>query len=94
MEHQTRTHPVLSACGLNCGLCLQKLLANYNDGRKKSFFCVAVNLLKLDDLKGTIRQIENEVNPDASIKEKAKTATLLFQALANERNISLKLRKK
>ena len=28
---------------------LEKLLAGYNDGRRKSFFCLAVNLLELSD---------------------------------------------
>ncbi|MCL1914071.1 MAG: DUF3795 domain-containing protein [Eubacteriaceae bacterium] len=73
---------------------LQNLLANYNDGRKKSFFCVVVNLLELQDVKRVIRQIENEVDPSDPIKEKARTATRLFQALADERFITLKLRKK
>lgn len=29
---------------------LNELLENYNDGRKKTLFCLAVNLLELDDL--------------------------------------------
>lgn len=34
------------------------LLANYNDGRKKSFYCIAMNLLELSDLKTIVEQIE------------------------------------
>ena len=30
---------------------LSFLLKNYNDGRRKSFFCLAVNLLDLEDIK-------------------------------------------
>lgn len=30
---------------------LKYLLENYNDGRRKSFYCLAVNLLDLEDLK-------------------------------------------
>lgn len=30
---------------------LNSLLSRYNDGRRKSFFCVAVNLLDLQDIK-------------------------------------------
>ena len=30
---------------------LKLLLKGYNDGRRKSFFCLAVNLLDLEDLK-------------------------------------------
>ncbi|MCL2047236.1 MAG: DUF3795 domain-containing protein [Defluviitaleaceae bacterium] len=72
---------------------LQNLLANFNDGRKKSFFCVAVNLLQLGNLKNIMRQIENEINPNDPIKEKAKAAARLFQAVADEQGIELKLRK-
>ena len=30
---------------------LNRLLSEYNDGRKKTLFCVAVNLLPLEDLR-------------------------------------------
>jgi len=73
---------------------LQKLLANFNDGRRKTFFCVAVNLLELEDLKKIMQHIESDINPDDPIKEKAKAATRLFQTVADEQNIAIKLRKK
>lgn len=37
---------------------LDSLLANYNDGRKKIFFCLTVNLLELVDLKKVLEQIK------------------------------------
>jgi len=73
---------------------LQKLLSNYNDGRRKTFFCVAVNLLELEDLKKIMQRIESEISPDDPIKERAKTVVGLFQAMADEQNIAIKLRKK
>ena len=72
---------------------LEKLLKNYDDGRRKSFFCLAVNLLELADIRTVIKQIENETKPDEPLKDKAKTAARLFQAAADEQSISLKLRK-
>jgi len=30
---------------------LEFMLENYDDGRRKNFYCIAVNLLKLDDLR-------------------------------------------
>jgi len=72
---------------------LGKLLANYDDGRRKGFYCLAVNLLELPDIKTVMEQIENKINPGDSVKEKAKAAEMVFQAVANERSISLKLRK-
>ena len=184
MKHQTRTNPLFSACGLNCGLCpryytdgpsrcpgcagegfteahcscsvlsccqrkgleycflceefpckkydgadltdsfithknqfidlakakeiglaayeadlnakikiLEDLLANYNDGRKKSFFCLAVNLLELADINTVITQIAAETAPEMPLKEKAAIAARLFEEMAAQRGIVLKLRK-
>ena len=37
---------------------LNHLLANFNDGRRKNFFCVAVNLLELPELREIFSQIK------------------------------------
>ena len=73
---------------------LETLLENYDDGRRKSFYCLAVNLLDLQDLNAIMAQIADKAEAEASLKEKAKTAANLFQAIANEKGITLKLRKK
>ena len=72
---------------------LQELLSNYDDGRRKSFYCLAVNLLELDDLFLIMSQIKEEADPLSSLKEKAKSVANLFLAKGNEKNIDLKLRK-
>ena len=72
---------------------LNHLLNTYNDGRKKTLFCVAVNLLELDDLENIINALdENTLN--FSLNEKAAYAANLFQETATTKNIILKLRKK
>ncbi len=73
---------------------LQNLLDNYNDGRRKSFFCLAVTLLDLDDIKCVMEQLAAKENPAAPIKEKAVLAVNLFQAMAQKRHIRLKLNRK
>ena len=72
---------------------LEKLLKDYDDGRRKSFYCLAVNLLELMDVKTITEQIDDAVNDSMSIKEKAKTAVRLFEAMAEHRGVVLKLRK-
>jgi hypothetical protein len=72
---------------------LKELLTRYNDGRKKSFYCLAVNLLDLQDIKIIMKQIAVEVALDSPIKDKAATVTALFNEMAEKRGISLKLRK-
>ncbi len=74
---------------------LNWLLQNYNDGRKKSFFCLAVNLLELQDVRAVKQQIiqDDEINR-RPIKEKASRVKKLLEDKANEQQIVLKLRKK
>lgn len=74
---------------------LDCLLSDYNDGRRKTFFCVAVNLLELSELQEVMRQIEcNNDLPFVDVKERSKIVVELFQKVAEKRNVTLKLRKK
>lgn len=74
---------------------LSLLLANYNDGRRKNFFCVAVNLLELSELREVIKQIQqNEALSDLSIKEQCSYIVDVLQKIADRKNITLKLIKK
>lgn len=74
---------------------LKYLLANYNDGRRKNFFCIAVNLLELQDVKSVVEQIATETESDnLTLKEKSTLVANMFQLMAAKRNIVLKLNKK
>lgn len=73
---------------------LENLLADYDDGRRKGFLCLAVNLLALADVKKVAEQLELEVRPEQPVQARAATAACLFQAMAEQRGIVLKLRKK
>ena len=73
---------------------LEELLENYDDGRRKSFYCLAVNLLEQDDINVVMEQIKDKIDLESPLKEKAKAVTGLFQAIADEKDIVLMLRKK
>jgi len=73
---------------------LQALLGHYDDGRRKSFFCTAVNLLELRDVKNIMERLDKEVRQGSEIKERAALAAQLLQTTAAERGVSLQLRKK
>lgn len=74
---------------------LQELLNHYNDGRRKSFFCLAVNVLELQDIRQVMAQLKTETQPDEmSDKERAAMAVGLFEQLAGQKGIELKLKKK
>jgi hypothetical protein len=73
---------------------LERLLADFDDGRRKNFFCLAVNLLELSDIKGVMAQLDAETKPDSQPKEKAAVAVLLLLEMADSRKVTLELRKK
>lgn len=73
---------------------LTYLLDNYNDGRKKTFFSLAVNLLDLPDNESVIQQIKKQTVKEMTVKEKATVAVECFECLAKQKGIILKMNKK
>lgn len=74
---------------------LEHLLSEYNDGRKKTLFCAAVNLFGLSDLKHLLAQLESYCeSAGCTIKEKSTFASKLTKEIASQRGIELALRKK
>ncbi len=74
---------------------LDVFLSGYNDGRKKTLFCVAVNLLDLQELRKVLIQIEGRTEMETlTLKEKSAFVAGLLQDAAAQRKIELKLRKK
>ena len=61
--------------------------------QNKRIFCVAVNLLELEDLENVIAELDERAS-NLSLKEKAALASGLLQETAEKKNIILKLRKK
>lgn len=68
---------------------LEKLLTDYNDGKKKTLFFTAVNLMELEDLKAVLALAETEY-ADAPLKAKASAIAKLLQQRSS---VDLKLRK-
>ena len=60
---------------------LNSLLSRSNDGRRKTPFCPAVNLLELEDLTAILAEADAAAQA-LPIKEKAARITALFQACA------------
>ncbi len=76
------------------GTILESLLAGWNDGRTKSFYCLAVYLLEAEDLHRILEELEGNVSPNASCKERAAMARRAFQDAAAARGIWLRLNKR
>ena len=74
---------------------LDILLSGYNDGRKKTLFCVAVNLLELQALRNVIEQLETDSEMEMrTLKEKSAFAAGLLRNAAERNGIDVKLHKK
>ncbi|MDD4238459.1 MAG: DUF3795 domain-containing protein [Desulfotomaculaceae bacterium] len=70
-------------------------LENFNDGRRKSLFCIAVNLLDIHDIREIMKQIDAQTSlGNLTLKEKSNIVASLFQNVAQKNNIILKLKKK
>ena len=74
---------------------LDILLSGYNDGRKKTHFCVAVNLLNLQELREALREIESRPDMETlTLKEKSAFAAWVLSEIASRRKVDLKLHRK
>ena len=73
---------------------LDRLLEDYNDGRRKSFYSLAVYLLELDSLRRAFDEIQGAVPADNTVKEKAITAVAILKRAAEADGVTLKLNKK
>ena len=72
---------------------LEALLYEYNSGREKTLFSLAVNLLSIEDIRNVLEK-GKRLSSGTPIKIKAKFVSDELREIANERGIELKLRKK
>ncbi len=77
---------------------LENLLADYNEGRSMSFYCLATALMPLELIDKAISGLKEKLASNqidsSDIKAKAKALRAIIQSLAQERGIELKFRKK
>lgn len=73
---------------------LEELLAGYNDGRKKTFYCTAVNLLPWEGLQAAMAELRSTAATFGTLSERAAAAERVFRERAAQQGISLSLRRK
>ncbi|MGE5604459.1 MAG: DUF3795 domain-containing protein [Bacteroidota bacterium] len=75
---------------------LQTMLESYDDGRCKSFYCLAATLLSLKSLNESLleadRKIKENLNGEADLKGKAKVLKEILSKYAATENEELRLR--
>jgi hypothetical protein len=78
-------------------LLAEHLLANYNEGRSMSFYCVACALMPPDLIRRAVGEMEGMLASGqvdgSNLKAKAKAMRSSIQGLASQAGVDLKLRK-
>ena len=77
---------------------LETMLKRFDDGRSKSFYCIATTLLSIEDLEKSLENSEQKIREDKIGVEDVKTTSKILKGFLNEvadrDGIELKLRKK
>ena len=68
------------------------LLSEFNDGRSKTFYCIAATILEIDELENVLEEAR-EKSMDFDLKAKSEVMHSLLNEIAEKKNYSLKLRK-
>ena len=77
---------------------LEKMLKNFDDGRSKSFYCIATTLLPITDLETSLEKTEQRLKADKINLDDTRIKSKILKEFLNEfaaRNeVELRLRKK
>ncbi len=76
-------------------LAVEELLADYNDGRSMSFYCIACRLMPINLISQAAAELKQRLSDnqidDSDIKAKAKALKAIIQELASQSGIELRL---
>jgi len=76
---------------------LRQMLGKFNDGRSRSFYCVAAALLPIETLERSLNDAEKRVSEEGidpkDLKTRAKILKEIINKTAEKKRIDLKLRK-
>jgi len=76
---------------------LNEMLKKYDDGRSKSFYCIATTLLSIRDIEISLDKSKQKIKEDKIGLENIKTRSKILKGFLNKsaykRGIELKLRK-
>ncbi len=72
---------------------LKEMLKDFNEGRSKSYYCIAATVLELEELKEALTQAKKESDGIDSIKEKSKILHSILDDISFKKKYYLRLRK-
>jgi len=77
---------------------LEIMLKHFNEGRSKSFYCIATTLLSIEDLETALDKTKQEIKAENIGTDDFKTRSKIFKGFLNNsatsEGIELKLRKR
>jgi len=71
---------------------LKAMLRDFNEGRSKSYYCIAATVLKIEELRDSLSEARKQ-SVGLEIKQKSRVLHSILDAVARKRNCVLKLRK-
>jgi hypothetical protein len=71
---------------------LKEMLQEFNEGRSKSYYCIAATVLEIEELKDALTKARKDSN-GLEIKGKSKVLHSVLDEIAEQKNYWLKLRK-
>lgn len=71
---------------------LREMLQEFNEGRSKSYYCIAATVLEIDELNESLTKARN-ASKGLEIKEKSKLLHSILDEIAIQKKYCLKLRK-
>jgi len=71
---------------------LKEMLQNFNEGRSKSYYCIAATVLQIEELNIALIQAKKDSNK-LDIKDKSKVLHSILDEIAKKKHYLLKLRK-
>jgi TPP-dependent trihydroxycyclohexane-1,2-dione (THcHDO) dehydratase len=71
---------------------LKEMLRDFNEGRSKSYYCIAATVLDIEELNEALTRAKKE-SDGLNIERKSKVLHLILDSIAKKENYFLKLRK-
>jgi len=71
---------------------LNEMLSNFNEGRSKRHYCIAVTVFEISELEDALTQARND-SDGLELKDRSKVLHSLLDNLAKEKHFNLSLRK-
>jgi len=71
---------------------LKEMLRNFNEGRSKSYYCIAATVLEIEELKGALTRAKKE-SDGLDVKRRSKVLHSILDSIAGKKSYCLKLRK-